>query len=151
MTAQYLICHINSYIKVKPEFSCHFVEKQKAKLCTSQLSELFHRRQRGSKTLMLANVPCNCLSSWCVIHIYILLANTTWCTKQQINNQQQQKQPENKKFSLGGGPRGCPVRSTISLIVLSINLVRLVWQLSDNCSLNIQGGLSHYQMREDDL
>lgn len=41
--------------------------------------------------------------------------------------------------------------SATSPIPPPIDLVRLVWQLSDKRSLNIQGGLRHYQMGEDDL
>lgn len=94
---------------------------------------LFHRRQRGSKTLMLANVPCDCLSSWCVIRIYILLANATWCTKQQINNQQQQKQQENKKFNLWGGVRwglSQPINHLTDCTFHQSRLARLaaIWQ-----------------------
>lgn len=50
-----------------------------------------------------------------------------------------------------GGRGADPGPSATSLIPLSINLVRLVWQLSHKRSLNIQGGPRHYQMGEDDL
>lgn len=59
-----------------------------------------------------------------VIQIHILLANTTWCIRNVLT------------------ATTAPSRPIICLadtIAPSINLVRLVWQVSDNHSLNIKG------------
>lgn len=59
-----------------------------------------------------------------VIQIHILLANTTWCIRNVLT---------------ATTVLSWPIICLADTIEPSINLVRLVWQVSDNHSLNIQG------------
>lgn len=70
-----------------------------------------------------------------VIQIYILLANTTWHKKPNILTANKKRFQFVRKCTVLSQPIIC----LSDTIVLCINLVRLVWQVSDNHSLNIQG------------